>query len=183
MAATIKFKIPAPAAGEDAAVRVVWYESPDGLEFTEIADELVASLDVVDDFIIWPLEAADPANYQMIKTKSAGGVESAFGAMLPPLPTSPGLQSVFGSVKEFGAATWAENDVVEVTMKGNQLNSGVVVEPVVLQTTVNVNGLFAILVDKGCNVTLQVKNASTLKPYFTKAFEVSADDLMDVKDY
>jgi len=179
------FDIPEPTAAEDPAVAVVWYDSADGAAFAPIGEEQVVNLDVdpLSEKYVWPLEVADTARYQMLKTRSAGGIESAFGALLPPLPANPGLQTVFGTVKEFGSPDWAEGDIVEATMKGNQLNSGTIVEPVTAATTVNANGLFSLPLDKGCDVTLQVKDAASHKPYFTRSFTVNDADQMDIKDY
>jgi len=185
MSATIQFQIPAPAAGEDTPVSVVWYDSEFGTLFSQIGEELIANLtyDAETELYSWELAAADTSRYQLIKTKSAGGIESFSGAFLPPLPSNPALQSLYGSAKEFGAATWSQGDTVEMTMGRDQLVNGVILEPVTRTTTVDANGQFTLTPDKGAEVTVQVKNASTGKVYFAKTFVVSADDQKNIKDY
>jgi hypothetical protein len=184
MAATILFTIPAPSASEDPATIVVWYDSVDGSDFVQIAEEQVANLPVDDDGVYtWALPEGDTTHYQLVKTRSALGIESFSGFLLPPLPANPTLQSLYGSAKEFGSADWAVDDIVNLTMDNNQLVGDVILEPVTLSTTINANGLFSLTVDKGAGVTLQIKNVTTGKVYFSKSFTVSDDDQKNIKDY
>jgi hypothetical protein len=185
MAATISFQIPAPAAGEDTPTSVVWYDSADGETFAEIGQALISSLtyDAVTQTYSWPLAGANTARYQLIKTKTAGGVENFFGAFLPPLPSNPGLQSLSGSAKEFGVTTWSVGDTVEMTMGREQLVNGVIMEPAVRTATVDANGQFLLTPDKGAEVLVQARNHTTGKVYFSKSFTVSSDDQKNIKDY
>lgn len=184
MPATITFQIPSPAAGEDTPVSVVWYDSADGTAFAQIGEELIANLtyDAETELYSWELAEADTSRYQLIKTKSAGGIESFSGAFLPPLPSNPLLQSLYGSAKEFGAATWSAGDTVEMTMGKDQLINGVILEPTTRTTTVDANGQFVLTPDKGVEVKVQVKNQDG-KIYFSKSFVVSSDDQKNIKDY
>lgn len=185
MSATIQFQIPAPAAGEDTPVSVVWYDSELGTLFAQIGEELIANLtyDAETELYTWTLAEASTSRYQLIKTKSAGGVESFSGAFLPPLPSNPGLQSLYGSAKEFGAAIWSQGDTVEMTMGRDQLVGGVILEPVTRTTTVDANGQFVLTPDKGVEVVVKVKNQTTGKVYYNKSFVVSSDDQKNIKDY
>lgn len=185
MSATIQFQVPAPAAGEVMPTAVVWYDSADGAVFSQIGEELLASLayDAGTGLYSWELPAAATSRYQLIKTKSAGGIESFSGAFLPPLPSNPALQSLYGSAKEFGAATWSQGDTVEMTMGRDQLVGGVVLEPITRTAVVDANGQFVLTPDKGAEVTVQIRNASTGKVYFAKTFLVSSDDQKNIKDY
>lgn len=186
MSATVQILISTPSAGEDTPVSVVWYGSDDGVTFSLVGEELIANLvyDAETGIYTWTLSAADTSHYQLIKTKSAGGIESFAGAFLPPLPSNPALQSLYGSAKEFGAATWSEGDTVEMTMGGReQLVNGVILEPVTRTATVDANGQFVLTPDKGCEVTVQAKNHTTGKVYYSKSFVVSADDQKNIKDY
>lgn len=185
MPATIQFQIPAPAAGEDTPVSVVWYDSELGTLFAQIGEELIANLtyDAETELYTWTLAGASTSRYQLIKTKSAGGIESFSGCFLPPLPSNPALQSLYGSAKEFGAATWSQGDTVEMTMYQEQLVGGVILEPVKRTVAVDTNGQFVLTPDKGCEITVQIKNQTTGKVYFSKSFMVSSDDQKNIKDY
>jgi hypothetical protein len=185
MSATIQFQIPAPAAGEDTPVSVVWYDSADGVAYAELGEELIANLtyDAGTQLYAWTLAAASTARYQLIKTKSAGGIESFSGAFLPPLPSNPALQSLYGSAKEFGAATWSAGDTVEMTLFREQIGNGVILEPVTRTATVDANGQFVLTPDKGVEIAVQVKNVTTGKTYFSKSFVVDTEDQKNIKDY
>lgn len=185
MSATIVFTIPEPAAGEDVPVNVVWYDSADGSGFTSIGEELLANLtpDPVTGAYSWELAAADTSRYQLIKTKSSGGIECFSGVLVPPLPSNPVLQSVYGSAKEFGVATWSTGDTVEMTMTQDQMVDGVILEPVTRTVLVDANGMFVLTPDKGVKVKVQVKNQGDGKVYFSKSFTVSSEDQKNIKDY
>jgi hypothetical protein len=185
MSATVQIRISTPAAGEDTPVSVVWYDSDDGTDFVQIGEELIANLvyDEETGIYTWTLSDADTSHYQLIKTKSAGGIESFSGAFLPPLPSNPALQSLYGSAKEFGAATWSVGDTVEMTMFREQIGNGVILEPVTRTATVDANGQFVLTPDKGVEVTVQVKNVTTGKVYFSKSFVVDTEDQKNIKDY
>ncbi len=186
MSATVQILISTPSAGEDTPVSVVWYGSDDGVTFSLVGEELIANLvyDAETGIYTWTLSAADTSHYQLIKTKSAGGIEAFSGAFLPPLPSNPALQSLYGSAKEFGAATWSEGDTVEMTMGGReQLVNGVILEPVTRTATVDANGQFVLTPDKGCEVTVQAKNHTTGKVYYSKSFTVDSSDQKNIKDY
>lgn len=185
MAATIQFQLATPSAGEDTPVSVVWYDSEDGLVFTLLAEELIANLDCdeVSGVFTWSNDDGDTSRYQMIKTKSSGGIEAFSGAFIPPLPSNPALQSLYGSAKEFGAATWSVGDTVEMTMGRDQLVNGIILEPVVRTTTVDANGQFVLTPDKGAEITVRIKNAGTGRVYFTKSFLVDSSDQKNIKEY
>jgi hypothetical protein len=194
MSATIVFTIPEPAAGEDVPVSVVWYDSADGSGFASIGEKLLndqtpnpetgnLTYDPVTGTYSWELAAADTSRYQLIKTKSAGGIECFSGVLMPPLPSNPVLQSVYGSAKEFGVATWSVGDTVEMTMTQDQMVDGVILEPVTRTVLVDANGMFVLTPDKGVKVKVQVKNQGTGKIYFSKSFTVSSEDQKNIKDY
>lgn len=174
---TITFANPTPGTNEDAAVSVVWYDSTDGAAFTEIATSLISALpyDLVSGLYTWACSQADPTHYQLIKTVSAGGVQSFAGSLLPPLPANPTLQSLFGYAKDLGTA-WSEGDTVTVTPRRNQIVNGVIVNPKP-KTTQVLNGIFSILVDKTAEIQLNVGD------YYVKTIIVSLADTANIKDY
>jgi hypothetical protein len=185
MTATINFNVPVAGAGEDVAVSVNWYDSVAGASFTLIGTSLLSTLstDPITDKYIWTLPAALTSRYQLIKTVSAGEVESSFASLLPPLPADPGLQSLFGSVKEFGSVNWSVGDIITVTTKNDQIAGGAILEPIIRTATVNSNGLFTILADQGSQVTFRATYAATGKAYFEKSFVVSTASSRDIKEY
>jgi len=154
-----------------------------GLASPQIAEESIANLTAVDGVYTWEEATAETDKYQLIKTKTAGGVFSPFGALLPPKQDNPALQTLVGNVKEFGAAGWSAGDIVTMAIGQDQLVGGVVLEPVERTATVDVNGGFTLTPDKGADVTVRVKYAATGRVYFTKSFTVSDDDIKNVKDY
>lgn len=181
--ASIAFTIPSSGPGEDAAVSVVWYQSDDGANFTQIAEEDVANLTDVDGVYTWEESTAETGKYQLVKTRTAGGVLSLFGALLPPVQGNPALQTLTGNVKEFGASDWSAGDTVTMSIERDQLIGGVVLEPVVRTAIVDANGGFTLTPDKGADVTVKVMYAATGKVYFAKSFVVSDDNIMNIKDY
>lgn len=183
MSVVIQFAVPAAGAGESEAVTAIWYESADGSEYTEIGRSLLSALPVESGKYVWELAEADGANYQLVKTVTTGGVVSPFGMLLPPLPSVPGLQSLTGNAKEFGAATWSEGDTVTMTLQGEQLVGGVVLEPVARTTSVNAQGLFALTPDKGATVTIKIANVTTGKVYYTRTITVTQDSVRNLSDY
>jgi hypothetical protein len=182
MSATINFTVPTPEAGEAAAVSVRWYDSADGITFTLLSSSLLSALTEVDGVYSWTVAAADSSHYQQIKCVSAGGRESDFGAILPPMPSSAVLQTLFGTVKEFASAVWSVGDTVTMTIQRDTLENGLVLEPVVKTATVNANGLFTLTPDKGADVNITIAGSDGVI-YFDKSFTVSDDDTKDIKDY
>lgn len=183
MSVVIQFSVPASGAGEGAAVTAIWYESSDGAEYAEIGRSLLSSLPVSSGKYVWELAAADNAKYQLIRTATADGVVSPFGMLLPPLPSSPGLQSLHGNAKEFASATWSVGDTVTMTLQGEQLIGDVVLEPVTRTTTVNAQGLFTLTPDKGATVTIKIANVTTGKTYYTRTITVTQDSVRNLSDY
>jgi hypothetical protein len=183
MSVVIQFAVPEAGAGEGAAVTAIWHESPDGAEYAEIGRSLLSALPMESGKYVWELAEADGANYQLIKTATAGGVVSPFGALLPPLPSVPGLQALHGNAKEFGAATWSEGDTVTMTLQGEQLVGGVVLEPVTRVTAVNAQGLFTLTPDKGATVTIKIANVTTGKVYYTRIITITQDSARNLSDY
>lgn len=181
--ASIAFTIPSPGPGQGAAVKVVWFQSDNGAEFTQIAEEDVSALTEVDGVYTWEEATAETDKYQLVKTRTAGGVLSSFGMLLPPIQDNPALQTLAGNVKEFGASDWSAGDTVTMTIERDQLVGGVVLEPVVRTATIDANGGFVLTPDKGVDVTVKVAYAATGKVYFAKSFVVSDDNIMNIKDY
>ncbi len=183
MSVVIQFAVPEAGAGEGEAVTAIWYESADGTEYTEIGRSLLSALPVESGKYVWELAEADNTNYQLVKTATSGGVVSPFGVLLPPLPSVPGLQALHGNAKEFGAATWSEGDTVTMTLQGEQLVGGIVLEPVTRVTAVNAQGLFTLTPDKGATVTIKIANVTTGKVYYTRIITITQDSARNLSDY
>lgn len=183
MSVVIQFAVPEAGTGEGAAVAAVWYESSDGAEYTEVGRSLLSALPMESGKYVWELAEADGTNYQLVKTATSGGVVSSFGVLLPPLPSVPGLQALHGNAKEFGAATWSEGDTVTMTLQGEQLVGGIVLEPVTRATAVNAQGLFTLTPDKGAIVSIKVANVTTGKVYYNRVITVTQDSVRNLSDY
>lgn len=175
---TIIFENPTPGASEDAAVSLVWYESTDGAVFVQIGTAVISALpyDVVTGKYTWALAAASTTKYQLIKSVSAGGVQSFVGSLLPPLPPNPSLQNLFGYAKDLGTQ-WAAGDIVTITPKGNQIVGGSVIDTTPIKVSVAANGIFSALVDKGAKVRIEVGS------YYAKDITISTVDVADIGDY
>lgn len=105
MAETLVFNIPTPAATEATPVSVYWYQSTDGYTWGAAVDNsLIADLtiDPVSDKYVWESAVAAPDKYHQVKTKSASGIYSSFGAIIPPRPTDPDMCTILADVVTFG---------------------------------------------------------------------------------
>jgi len=175
---TITFENPVPSANEDAAIGVIWYASIDGGSFAELGRSLLSEIqmDTVTGQYIWQMVNADPAQYQLIKTYSAAGVQSFVGSLLPPLPPNPSLQNLFGYVKELGTA-WANGDEVAVRPMVDQTANGALLTASCRKTVVSSNGIFTLLVDKGARVMI------TIGTYFSKEITITEHDTRDITEY
>lgn len=93
MAEIIFFNIPAPTIGEDAAVKVYWFQSIDGDTWdTEAVDSiLVANLPIDTDTgkYRWDSSLVDPDKHHLLKTESVTGVMSSYGVVTPPRAYQP----------------------------------------------------------------------------------------------
>lgn len=87
MAETILFNIAEPTASEAPASTVEWYQSPDGETWGITPVDTIAIADLTtgtDGRYAWTSALADATQYHLLKTRSALGVLSSHGVMVPP---------------------------------------------------------------------------------------------------
>lgn len=106
MAETLLFALLPLAVNEDPAVSVHWYQSVDGLSWGDVAVDTAAiatlAYDNAKGKYIFPSTIADPAKYSQLKTESADGIFSPFGAIVPPRPTGADICTIQVDVVSFG---------------------------------------------------------------------------------
>jgi hypothetical protein len=102
-------------------------------------------------------------------------------AVVIPAPPSATHQTLYGSNKEFGAATWSVGDTITMTLRGMNQVQGSLLEPVERTTTVAADGTWVLYPDKGSSVTVSANNAT--RTYFTLPIEVTEDDEKDISTY
>lgn len=106
MAETLLFAVPAPSVDEEPAVNIHWYQSADGLAWgsVPVASAVIAELvfDSAKGKYVFPAPAADPAKYSQLKTESASGQFSPFGAIVPPRPAGADMCVILADVMTFG---------------------------------------------------------------------------------
>jgi hypothetical protein len=98
-----------------------------------------------------------------------------------PAPPTPDHQTLYGSNKEFGAATWSVGDTITMRLKGRNQVQGSLLEPVERTTTVAADGTWALYPDKGSSITVSASNAAGT--YFVFDIEVTEDDEKDISTY
>jgi hypothetical protein len=100
-----------------------------------------------------------------------------------PAPPTPAHQTLYGSNKEFGAATWSQGDTITMTLLGRDQASsgGSLMEPITRTTTVASDGSWNLTPDIGVEIKVTASNASGV--YFTKKLTVDTNASKDIADY
>jgi hypothetical protein len=101
-----------------------------------------------------------------------------------PAPPSSDFQTLYFSVKEFGANIFSVGDTLTMTLQGNDQSStsGSILEPVTRTSTIASNGSGSFTADKGAYIKVTASNA-TKGTYFTKELTVDNRDMADILTY
>lgn len=156
MAETLLFSIPAPGAGEEAATTVRWYQSIDGAAWGTAVDSIAVAdlpVDALAGKYVWASALADPAKYHQLKTESAGGVQSTFGAILPPRSADPAVCIIYAETKSLGLQPVAAEKMT-IRIKTPKGVGGTVIDDASQTAVTDANGRVQIPIVQGVVVEI-----------------------------
>ena len=151
MAEILLFNIPAPSAGEDAAIKIHWYQSTDGFTWEPEVDSILISALPIDSTgkYRWDSALADPLKYHLLKTESANGLLGAFGVAVPPRSPDPSKCTVVADVITSEAEQEAGIDFYVVLKPSPQVVNGKILNMGMQQRTTDATGRATFQLVKG----------------------------------